>query len=504
MSEPTAKPLTPPTPPPAATASKSAGFGQPPLPAPRNVTADATSKQGASAEPTREPTAGGAKGSPSGLELAGGAAKGFAAESAKHVAGTLVSPSTPIGGLLHGVQAAYHVATAANKSEAIKQEALALLKGIDQALPGTAGRAAAYAGITDLKKGATPRQAAVTAADAALKVAPFAGTVDHIQQAQAAEAKGDTKSAANQYGKAAASYGAEVVQIAAAVEGARRGPAEPAPRTPEKVGGVAAKPEPIARPGPVATEPAIPRGMSRNEMLEPATRDQYFPGSVEPVPKQPGVDWVVSPSDVQWTKTVGRTGTPQYTQTVTGGQWVQGKRLEPGSPGTLDTRVRANVADACKKFFDPVRLDSSTRSATLTDIGGDGRAKLTTTLTRPESLLVHIEIPNFSQLPPETQANLQAAAQQELNLWKSPDLKLPESPDLRYEGRLEIRVQVVEAPPAQQVRVDASVAQVRIDPSVGPGPEPQPSDLRLRDEDIPAGTADPAPRRTAPLAPESR
>jgi chemotaxis protein histidine kinase CheA len=245
--------------------------------------------------------------------------------------------------------------------------------------------------------------------------------------------------AGGQLGPGGGYHGAPPVRPQAAAGGLETtGAGRPAAKTSEPAGTLTDKPPektpekaPEKAPDNAPTE--IPRGMSRNEMREADSRAKYFPNAREPVAKQPGVDWVGGKPTESW-----RQEGNHVTQTLSGGTWIQGKRLADEAMTPLDQRVRGAVDQAAKKFYDPVRTGVSSRSTTMSD--GTQNTKFTTTLTNPEGLLVHIEVPNLNQMSQAEQVLLQTEAQQALNRWTDG------GNGKTYEG-VPIRVQVVEAPP---------------------------------------------------------
>ena len=106
----------------------------------------------------------------------------------------------------------------------------------------------------------------------------------------------------------------------------------------------------------------------------------------------------------------------------------------PTADTPVDKRLLAAVDVARKKFEDPVRNRTSTRSATLTD--GATRTKFTTTATDPDELLIHIGIPHFDSMPAAEQQRLRTLAEGRLRPWTDEGGK--------YDG-VPIRVQLSEA-----------------------------------------------------------
>ena len=201
------------------------------------------------------------------------------------------------------------------------------------------------------------------------------------------------------------------------------------------------QPTPPNRPTPAAlrppaitprppTPPAIPPGMSLSEMREEATRARYFPTAETPVPKQPGLDWVMGAHEKS-----AQLGS-KVQRIFTGGTWISDKQLlkPPLADTPVDKRLLAAVDVARKKFEDPVRNRTSTRSATLTD--GATRTKFTTTATDPDELLIHIGIPDFDSMPAAEQQRLRTLAEGRLRPWTDEGGK--------YDG-VPIRVQLSEA-----------------------------------------------------------
>ncbi|MCP3803698.1 hypothetical protein NLX83_30945 [Allokutzneria sp. A3M-2-11 16] len=161
----------------------------------------------------------------------------------------------------------------------------------------------------------------------------------------------------------------------------------------------------------------IPPGMSYNEVMEDASIKRYDPGATPTVLKQPGVDWVRGDRKITTTQDVSPDGQIRVQQNVSGGEWVAAKRLDPqAAPGTEavrgltaktppETRVASAVDSACKKFENPVQGNEARASVTM-----DDGTKLTMRLTDPTALVIHIEVPNLSQMPPARQADLQRIA----------------------------------------------------------------------------------------------
>ncbi|MDT0353145.1 eCIS core domain-containing protein [Pseudonocardia charpentierae] len=188
------------------------------------------------------------------------------------------------------------------------------------------------------------------------------------------------------------------------------------PATTTPATGTATKPRP----------PGTPGNVSEHELREPDTRARYYPNAEPGEFKQPGADAVDG-------GIVTRTTGPNALTVVTGGTWVQYKRLKHEGRGTWTERVTGNVADAMKKFYDPVR---NRESASKKWKQPDGTTKQAV-FQNPARLLLHVEVPGLSSFASQERADLQAAADHELKLWC--DAKGT------YEG-LPVSVVVVEAP----------------------------------------------------------
>jgi hypothetical protein len=162
--------------------------------------------------------------------------------------------------------------------------------------------------------------------------------------------------------------------------------------------------------------------MSLHEMGESVSKAKYYPDALDPVAKQPGVDWANRPRHEDWRQWVDRkTGATRVEQTIDGGTWIQSKRLKVSAETSVDQRVISNIDDAMEKLDKPIRNRTSSATRTM-----DDGTMVTTRLTNPESFLVHLEVPGFSQLEKASQVHLQAIADQNLNAWKShyPDLPM--------------------------------------------------------------------------------
>ncbi|MGV9248055.1 hypothetical protein [Streptomyces sp. NPDC003710] len=189
------------------------------------------------------------------------------------------------------------------------------------------------------------------------------------------------------------------------------------------------KPAPWGR-----SQEAPPPGFHRNEMLEVYSRERYFADAFEPAAKQPGVDWVGGTTRKHAVEHTVTRGQVHVLETVVGGEWIQGKRLIETSRSLPEKLVRDNVAEAARKFFDPVRQKESSSNARKMSDGTTYRS----VLRNPDSLLIHIEVPpELTSMNPEKLTELQQAAEAELRLWV-------DSTGM-YEG-LPIRVQVVPTP----------------------------------------------------------
>jgi hypothetical protein len=197
-------------------------------------------------------------------------------------------------------------------------------------------------------------------------------------------------------------------------------------------------------PEPAPTTPILRPGQSLNGSLEPLTDRHYFPTG-DPVNNvQPGVDRTIGSEPGEFSFAHDRkTGRFEITEARRGGDWIQIKRLDPQKLETLKDRVKHNVELAMGKFeqktFRPAEQRWESESKMWESDDGSAYKLI---LRDPAALRIHIEVPNFDELPPATQAALRQAAADEAARWSDAAAGMP----VELKG-LRVTVDVVPTPP---------------------------------------------------------
>lgn len=173
--------------------------------------------------------------------------------------------------------------------------------------------------------------------------------------------------------------------------------------------GPASAPAPQGQPAPTtkAQPAAPPPGMSPKEMSEPDTRAHSFPGSFEPLAKQPGVDLVSGGTCTYKQGADPKTGLPTVEEKASGGVWVQIKKLDPFEDlAHLTKKIKSNVSLGMEKFDSVLKTrTSSSNWRTMSD-----GTKNKTTLENPDGLVLHVEVPGFAKLSAEDQNSIRRVA----------------------------------------------------------------------------------------------
>lgn len=189
-----------------------------------------------------------------------------------------------------------------------------------------------------------------------------------------------------------------------------RGLAKPRPARPSAPSASPASPARTPPGAPRQAEPAIPipRGMSRNAMLEPASRDAKYPTADLVNVNQPALDLIDGKRAVTVDQRTLKKGDVQVDRSTVGGRWIQLKRLEPegGTVRTpLEQRLR-NELDTALRKYDKV-LDNRSPVSRSTNTLSDG-TRLTESFSQPDSLHVSLEVEG---LAPERVDGLQRLAE---------------------------------------------------------------------------------------------
>ncbi|MFF2231404.1 eCIS core domain-containing protein [Streptomyces anulatus] len=187
-------------------------------------------------------------------------------------------------------------------------------------------------------------------------------------------------------------------------------------------------------------------GMHRSEdhqILEEDTRAYYYPPSYRPQMAQKGVDLVLGGSAPEYTQTTNpkERGRVEVLERVTGGTWIQIKRLTPQddmSIGALQRRVRADAAEAVVKFRGAITHPEDAKNMPMEGAKWEGKTPVgtwnRTVLQKPDRLLIHIEVPGYSSKSPRDQELLRAAAE-------------GAAKGARF-GRIPLRIVLVDPPPS--------------------------------------------------------
>ncbi len=178
-----------------------------------------------------------------------------------------------------------------------------------------------------------------------------------------------------------------------------------------------------------------------HQMLEGDTHGYYYPPAFRPQQAQPGIDLVLGGSEPEYAQTTDpKTGRVEVTERVKGGTWIQIKRLtEKGlSVDKIKKRVTDHVNDGVAGFGGAIAEPEKAKFQPMGDAQWENKKPKSgtwskTILTNPNRLLVHVEVPGFSKLPPSDQLEIQHAA----NLARK---------GARF-GRIPLTVLVVDTPP---------------------------------------------------------
>lgn len=143
----------------------------------------------------------------------------------------------------------------------------------------------------------------------------------------------------------------------------------------------------------------IPRGMSRNEVLEPRSRDTSHPNADLVNAKQPALDLIDGTRLTTWARKMLKGGRLQIVQATVGGEWIQLKRLEEEGAVRVDgtkvspvkPRIKNNLDFAIKKFDAVLTKGASEQTNTKRD-----GTRVTQIYEKPGSLHVSIEIENLA------------------------------------------------------------------------------------------------------------
>ncbi len=191
-----------------------------------------------------------------------------------------------------------------------------------------------------------------------------------------------------------------------------------------------------------------------HQILEEDTRTFYYPPAYRPQMAQEGVDLVLGGSAPEYTQTSNpeRRGRIEVLERVTGGTWIQIKRLTPQddmSTGALQKRVRAAVGKSIEMFRGAISHPEEAKTMPMEGARWEAKKPTgtwnRTVLRKPDRLLIHIEIPDYSRKSAEDQALLRQAAEQAAR-------------GARF-GRIPLRVVVVSPPPSAR---GMALARVRL------------------------------------------
>jgi hypothetical protein len=195
----------------------------------------------------------------------------------------------------------------------------------------------------------------------------------------------------------------------AAIPPSRWAPVGTTGETPKR--GTAAKAAPVDS----TVGPPIPKGMSRNEMVqEPAAKARLAPTGIDVNAKQPSADWVdrgpkgQAPKE-SFSHTVDKKGTAHVVHDIAGGEWAQHKALDEHARTPVEQRIRGEVRRAYNKFDRDLTAGVSRRKVTLTD-----GTQLTVRLSRPDGLVMYVEVPGFKRIGASAQQHLQQRAEGQL------------------------------------------------------------------------------------------
>ncbi|MBT2382267.1 DUF4157 domain-containing protein [Streptomyces sp. ISL-11] len=170
---------------------------------------------------------------------------------------------------------------------------------------------------------------------------------------------------------------------------------------------------------PRAVRVAAPVGVHRSgesrQFLEGDTHAHYYPAAYRPQVLQPGVDLVLGGNQPEYTQNTDPTGRVQVLERVTGGTWIQIKRLDPSTDmSALKKNVANGVNVGVGKFQNalahPEKAANQPMAGAKWESGKPQGTWNRTILQNPKRLFVHIEVPGFSGMTPSQQAELQHTA----------------------------------------------------------------------------------------------
>lgn len=214
-----------------------------------------------------------------------------------------------------------------------------------------------------------------------------------------------------------------------------RGLARPT-TTPPKPGSAARAPSPAT--ATFAEHPAVMRpGMSRNELMEPRSRDASHPDADLVNLKQPAIDMIGGKRTTTWDQQTMKGGKVRTIKDTIGGQWIQLKTLE--AEGTTKTeveqRIKNNLIEALGKF-DQI-MERQGGESLKTNVLDDGTAH-TEIYRKPGSL--HVSL-NVVDLAPHRAGELQRFAEDFLRA----ETKALDHPENQIMGT-PVTVSVIKAP----------------------------------------------------------
>ncbi|MER5374270.1 DUF4157 domain-containing protein [Streptomyces sp. NPDC002553] len=187
-------------------------------------------------------------------------------------------------------------------------------------------------------------------------------------------------------------------------------------------------------------------GVHRSEdhkVLEGDTHAFFYPPARRPQMDQLGIDLVMGGSAPEYTQTTNPKagGRVEVTERVTGGTWIQIKRLtiqDDMSMAALQKRIRTDVKDAVDGFRAAIGRPEAAKNWPMEGAQREGKSAQgtwnRTVYEKPDALLIHIEVPGLSGKSPAEQAVLRETAEQARS-------------GARF-GRIPLRIVVVDPPPS--------------------------------------------------------
>ncbi|MFD9482855.1 DUF4157 domain-containing protein [Streptomyces sp. NPDC059991] len=187
-------------------------------------------------------------------------------------------------------------------------------------------------------------------------------------------------------------------------------------------------------------------GVHRSEdhkVLEEDSRAFYYPSANRPQKDQLGVDLVMGGSAPEYTQTTnpkeGRR--VEVTERVTGGTWIQVKRLtiqDDMSMEALQKRIQKAVSDAVNGFHEAIARPEAAKNWPMEGAKREGKTAQgtwnRTVYEKSDALLIHIEVPGLSGKSPAEQRILRETAEQARS-------------GARF-GRIPLRIVMVDPPPS--------------------------------------------------------